>query len=118
MVLFIVGATLVALAAIPFTAWAWWIAYRDSSLRSSGHLARFVLYLNSASALLFAVVLLLDAIQQMTLESVSRVAVPTFYVCICIAALSGMKIRLHVYRAVFISSVILSAGWLIIGSLH
>lgn len=117
MVLFIVGATLVALAAISFTAWAWWIAYRDSSPRS-GHLAQFALYLNSASALLFAVVLLLDAIQQMTLESVSRVAVPTFYVCICIAVLSGMKIRLHVYRAVFISSVILSAGWLIIGSLH
>jgi hypothetical protein len=108
---------LVGIAPILFTARAWWILHHDSS-HSSGRLARIVLYLNSASALLFVVVVLLDVLQRVTLASVSRIAVPTWYICICITVLSGIKIRRHFYRAVFISSGIMSVGWLIIGSLH
>src|SRR5258708_2732880 len=113
--LFLAGTMLVAIAPILFTARALRIAYHDASL-NSGNLARFVLYLNSLSALLFLVILLLDALQLMSQESVARVAVPTFYLCVCITFLSAIKIRLHLYRAVFVSSGIMSAGWLIIGS--
>ena len=114
---FVAGSVLVASVPILFTTRAWWISHHDSPL-TSGHLARVLLCFNSASALLFVVVVLLDALQRMTLESVSRIAVPTFYLCICITVLSGVKIRLHLYRAMFISSGILTAGWLVIGSLH
>jgi hypothetical protein len=114
---FVVGLVLVGTVPIIFTARAWWISHHDSS-SNSGHLVRFVLYLNSASALLFVVVVLLDALQRMPLESMSRIAVPTFYLCICITVLSGIKIRRPLYRAVFFSSGIMSIGWLIIGSLH
>lgn len=115
--LFVVGAVLVAIAPMLFTGRAWWIVDQDPS-HSPGRLARVVLGLNSASALLFFFTILLATSEMITQVSVSRIGVPTFFLCVCITLLSGLKIRHQLYRAVFISSGILSIGWLIASSLH
>ncbi|MBS1801232.1 MAG: hypothetical protein JSS95_15575 [Acidobacteria bacterium] len=112
---FVAGSALVAMAPIIFTARAWWILHHDPS-HNSGRLARVVLYLNSASALLFVATILSS--ERLTQLSVWRMSVPMVCLSICITVLSGLKNRRPLYRAVFISSGILSAGWLIIGSLH
>ena len=117
MALFVVGTFLVAVAPILFNVIAWQIFYDDRS-HVSGRLTRVVLCLNSASALVFVVTILLATSERITQVSVLRIGKPIFYLCICIAVLSGIKIRHHVYRTVFISSCILTVGWLIFGSLH
>jgi len=112
-----VAASLVAITPIPFTARAWWIVCHDLS-RGSGHLTRIVLCLNSASALLFVFTTLLASSGSISQAHVWRISVPNCCLCACITLLSGLKIRHHFYRAVFVSSGILSVGWLISGSLH
>jgi hypothetical protein len=92
----------VAVAPIPFTGIAWSILRRDSS-QISGRLALPVLCLNSASALLFVVTMLLDSSETITQASVPRIAGPNWYLCICIALLSVTKIRRQLYQAVFMS---------------
>ena len=115
--MFLVGAILVAIAPMLFTARAWWIVDQDPS-PTPGHLARVVLWLNSACALLFFFTMLLATSEMLTLESVSRIGAPNFFLCVCITVLSGLKIRHQLYRPVFISSGILSLGWIILCSLH
>ena|SRR5579871_3688816 len=112
-----VAAGLIAITPVPFTARAWWIVRHDLS-HGSGPLTRSVLYLNSASALLFVFATLLAVSESITQASVWKISVPNFCLCACIALLAGLKMRHHFYRAVFISSGILSLGWLISGSLH
>jgi hypothetical protein len=103
-----------ALVAIMFSAGAWSLLPHDS--HSSDRLARVVLCLNSASALLFLLTLLSsERIEQI---SISRISVPNFWLCICITVLSLIKMKRRLYVPVFVSSSILSAGWLIIGGMH
>jgi hypothetical protein len=114
---FVAGAFLVATVPIFFTARAWWIFEHDPS-PSSGRLARVVLYLNSATALIFIVTIVLATSETVPQTFVWRIGLPIACLCICIALLSGLKIRHRLYRAVFISSGILSVGWIIAASLH
>jgi hypothetical protein len=115
--LFGLAASLVAITPLPFTARAWWIVSHDLT-HGSGRLIRTVLYLNSASALLFVFTTLLASSESITQGPVWRISVSNFCLCACITVLSGVKIRHRIYRAVFISSVILTVGWLILGTLH
>lgn len=117
MVWFVASIVLAAAVPVLLTARAWRFLFHVSS-SDRGYLARFVLYINSLCTLLFVVVLILDALQLMTLQSVSTVAVPTGYLCVGISILSGIKIRDRLYRTVFFSSGVLFLEWLIISSLH
>ena len=110
---FVAGSALVAMVPIFFAGRAWWILYQAPP-KTSGCLARVVLCLNSASALLFLGTILSDLSQL----SIWRISMPMLGLCICLTVLSGLKIRHRLYRPVFISSGILAAGWLILGSLH
>ena len=112
---FVAGSALVALVPIIVTAIAWYILLYDSA-HSSGGLAWVVLCLNSASALMFLVIILLS--DKLTQLSISRISMSTFCVCLCITVLSGSKIGQRLYRTVFVSSGILTLGWLILGGLH
>lgn len=110
---FVLGSVLVAMVPILFTARAWWILVHDRSYRS-GQMAGVVLFLNSASALLFVLTMLLAITQ----SSVVLISGANACLCILITVLSGVKIRSPLYRAVFISSAILTLAWLIAASLH
>jgi len=115
--LFVMGGLLVGVVPVLFTARAWQLLYRDSS-RTTGRFAVVVLWLNSATALLILFTILLASSEVITQASVARISVPTFYLCVCITVACGIKIRHRLYRTVFISSLLLSFEWLIIGSLH
>jgi hypothetical protein len=116
--IWLVGVTIVVtIAPVVFAGIAWWLLFHTSP-HISGRLARFVLCLNSASALMFAVTITLASSGIMTETSVYRISAPNVFLCITIAVLSLIKIGHQLYQAVFISSGILAAGWLIIASLH
>jgi len=115
--LFVLCAMLVAILPLLFTARGWWVVAHDP-LNSSGRLAPFVLVLNSATAMAFFFTILLATREQITQVSVGNIGAPNFFLCFGITVLSVAKIRHKVYRAVLVSSGLLTVGWLIAVSLH
>ena len=108
--------TAATLLSISINAGAWWIGYHDPS-HSLDLLDRVVLWTNSASALLFVFTLLLAISDTITQVSVTNIGSPNFFLCFCLIPLSLLKIRYKLYRAVLVSSVILTLEWLLAISL-
>ena len=101
---FVANAALVAMVPVAFTAKAWSNAYEDRPFTNANGLTTLVLCLNSATALLLLGTILSDLPQQ----SISRIAVPSSWLCVCISVLSVVKIHDRRYRSVCISSSLLS----------
>jgi|SRR5215469_5864248 len=108
-----------SIATLPllFTARGWWLVAHDP-LDSSGRLAPFVLLLNSATAVVFFFTILLATQDRITQSSVGSIGGPNFFLCFGITVLSVAMIRNKVYRALLVSSGLLTVEWLIAVSLH
>ena len=109
--------TAATLLSIIINAGAWWIGYHDPS-HSLDLWARVVLWLNTASALLFAFAILLAISDRINAVFFSNFAGLNFLLGIGVVLLSVLKIRYKLYRAVLVSSMILSLEWLLAAALH
>ncbi len=115
--LFVGGMLLAAMAPILGTTIAWWTQYQDS-MHIPGRLPRVVLCLSSFSALLYIATILLASSETVNAISVSKISRPNFLVCIGVTFFSGINMRHRMYQAVFVSSGLLTFGWLFLASMH
>lgn len=115
--MFVLISVLISLIPLSFAANAW-RNMRNALIQQPGVLAQLVLGMTCLSALLFSVIVLLGVSEVITQAIISRIAMPNWYLCICIALLCCVRFRHKSYRASLPPSVSLVLGWLVIAGMH